>query len=105
MKPKLFLLKPDFKDDLVSPKGYSYFCSDCAVIDGGLNYYPRLRNDLEIYYVDFERPRKEIVKLIGKENQSCPVLIVSDNETEFFNTNTQIIGYLSKKYGIGMIHP
>lgn len=29
-------------------------------------------------YVDFPRPRAEIIALIGEANQSCPVLILGD---------------------------
>lgn len=105
MKPKLFLLKSDFLDNSAGEAGQSYFCSDCTLIEGLLSYYPQLRNKLEVRYVDFEKPRKEIAELIGEKNQSCPVLIYGESEKSFLNTNSEIIEYLSENFGIGKIHP
>ena len=68
----LFLLKEDFPDGA----GLPYFCPDCATITGVLSYFPKLRHALDIRYADFPAPRSEIVALIGKENQNCPVLIL-----------------------------
>jgi hypothetical protein len=70
----LYLLKEDFPDG----PGQPYYCPDCAQITGVLAYFPRLRYHLDIRYVDYPRPRSEIVELIGGENQSCPVLILAD---------------------------
>ena len=69
----LYLLKEDFLDG----QGLPYFCPDCATITGVLCYFPRLRYSLDIRYVDYPRPRNEIVGLIGEENQGCPVLILA----------------------------
>ena len=33
---------------------------------------------LDVRYVDFPRPRMEILSLIGEANQSCPVLVIAD---------------------------
>lgn len=68
----LYLLKHDFPD---GPG--RYYCPECAQITGALTYYPALRHVLDVRYVDFPRPRPEIVELIGEENQSCPVLILA----------------------------
>ncbi len=69
----LYLLKEAFPDG----GGLPYFCPDCAYINGVLSYFPSLRHRLDIRYVDFPRPRQEIVDLIGLEHQGCPVLILS----------------------------
>lgn len=68
----LFMLKEDFPDG----GGLPYFCPDCATVTGVLSYFPKLRHSLDIRYVDFPAPRTEIVNLIGKEHQNCPVLIL-----------------------------
>ena len=68
----LFLLKEDFTDG----PGQPYFCPDCAVITGVLCYFPKLRHTLDIRFADFPVPRPEIVGLIGKDHQDCPVLIL-----------------------------
>lgn len=98
---KLFLLKPDFIDKARN-NNTKYFCPPCAQIEGILSFYPFLREKLEIQYVDFERPRPSIIELIGEENQSCPVLILSDKT--FINDPDKISKYLSEKYGIGYAH-
>jgi hypothetical protein len=68
----LFVLKENFPDG----PGVPYFCPDCAYINGVLGYFPKLRHDLDVRYVDFPRPRKDIVELIGPDHQGCPVLVL-----------------------------
>lgn len=70
----LYLLKANFPDG----PGLPYFCPDCAQITGVLAYFPQLRYHLDVRYLDFPRPRTEIIDLIGQENQGCPVLILAD---------------------------
>jgi len=117
--PKLFLLIPDFKDSKIDNEEKNYFCPHCALISGIIKYYPRLETVLEINYVDFKRPREVIMKLIGENNQSCPVLVIENNQEEnvdtsyfnsygdnlFVNSTDLIIKYLTEKYGIGIPHP
>ena len=98
---KLFLLKPDFQD-IDRSADNNYFCPDCAIIEGLLSYYPRLRNELEVHYVDFVRPRPTIVELIGEANQSCPVLVLEDGR--FINKPDDIVRYLTENYQIGQPH-
>ena len=98
---KLFLLKPDFQDINRSAEN-KYFCPPCTLIEGLLSFYPRLRNELEVHYVDFVRPRPAIIDLIGEANQSCPVLILSDGS--FINEPDEIIRYLTKNYRIAQPH-
>lgn len=98
---KLFLLKPDFQD-LNRADGKAYYCPDCIAIEGLLSYYPRLRNELEVHYLDFERPREVLVGLIGEENQSCPVLVLEDGS--FINEPNEIISHLTEYHRIGYSH-
>jgi len=116
---KLFLLKPDFKDSKTDSEGKLYYCPQCVMIAGIIKYYPQLETLLEVNYVDFQRPRNPIIELIGEENQSCPVLIIENNQEEnidlsyfnsygdklFINSMDSIIKYLSENYGIGIPHP
>lgn len=98
---KLFLLKADFQDVNRNPEA-KYFCPECSPIEGLLSYYPRLRDELEVVYVDFARPRKALVDLLGEENQSCPVLVLEDGS--FINDPNQIISHLTQYHGIGNCH-
>ena len=98
---KLFLIKPDFQD-INRNVEHKYFCPPCALIEGLLSFYPQLRNELEVHYVDFVRPRPAIVDLIGEANQSCPVLVLDDGI--FINEPDDIIRYLTENYHIGHAH-
>lgn len=98
---KLFLLKADFQD-ANRADSKKYFCPECSPIEGLLSYYPRLRNELEVTYVDFARPRKVLVDLVGEANQSCPVLVLEDRT--FINEPNEIIRHLTEKHQIGYSH-
>lgn len=98
---KLFLLKPDFQD-LNRNEESRYICPPCTLIEGILSYYPRLRTELEVSYVDFQRPRPAIVELIGEANQGCPVLILDDGS--FISEPDDIIGHLVENHSIGKPH-
>lgn len=115
---KLFLLKPGFTDRNKDNNNNRYYCPDCAELEGVLAYYQELKEKIEIHRVDFERPRKTIIEIIGEENQSCPVLIMDKNEAEdidtgyftthgnhlFVNSSDLISRYLAEKYKIGNRH-
>jgi len=98
---KLFLIKPDFQD-LKRADGKNYFCPGCVTLEGLLSFYPRLRTELEVSYVDFARPRPAIVELIGEANQGCPVLILEDGS--FIHESDNIIRHLVEKHGVGEPH-
>lgn len=115
---KLFLLKPGFTDGNMDSEGNNYYCPQCAMIEGILKYYPQLEKMVEIHRVNFKRPRRELIDLIGFENQSCPVLIIDKTEDSstytsyftssgdklFVNSNELITKYFTEKYGTGILH-
>ena len=68
-RDQLFLLKPDFRDDSGGP----WYCPSCATLEGVLGFYPRLRELLDVQYLDFPRPRAAVIAAIGAENQGLPV--------------------------------
>ena len=110
----LFLLRHDFLDGDAT----RYYCPECTEINGVLHYYPTLRHHLEIRYVDFQRPRPEIVTLLGEANQSCPVLLLgnpegmpgvatrvsADGRRRFIAGARDIGRYLALAYGTGTPH-
>jgi hypothetical protein len=110
----LFLLKEGFPDGA----GLPYFCPDCAMVTGVLSYFPKLRHSLDIRYVDFPRPRVEVVALIGNEHQNCPVLILDQpppmdaigfltGQSEgrcFISGAKAIASYWSHVYGVSRPH-
>ncbi len=111
MKDRLFLLKPDFADE-----GFKQFCSECAMVEGMLSFYPHIRKSLDIKYIKFTRPRTEIVAERGSENQSSPVIILADpkaadkaknvnpkayNGKVFLNDPYEVCEYLAAVHGVG----
>ena len=73
-KDRLYLLKPDFLAD----GGIRQFCSECAMVEGMLSFYPTLRSQVDVRYVGFAKPRPEIVAELGPAHQSSPCLVVAD---------------------------
>ena len=116
---KLFLLKPKFQDIKVDGTQQDYYCPHCAMVEGVLAYYPDLRKSIEVIYIDFPRPRKLLVELVGEENQGCPNLVISKDintsivmdyfnnygDVLFVNKKELILKYLADKYQIGKPHP
>ena len=115
---KLFLLKPGFIDNEMGEAGRTYYCPSCAAIEGVLAYYPQLREQLEIVYVDFPRPRQAIIDLIGEANQGCPVIVIDAdryitdngsirtfNGNWFINNLEDIKMYLAHTYQVSFPHP
>jgi len=114
MKDQLYLLKPGFMDQGKGP----YFCPGCALVEGMLSFYPILREKLEIHYIDFPRPRPELVALIGADNQGAPKLILGEdvgaapegvtvasaNGRKFIAGDIAICKYLASAYNCGTPH-
>lgn len=70
----LFLLAPGFEDN-----GRREYCPECAEIWGLLSWFPAIKESLEIRYMPIDRPRLEMVDLLGDKNQNCPTLVLSKN--------------------------
>ena len=85
---------------------------------GLLEFYPALKEHLEVRYLDFPRPRPELVELLGEENQSCPVLVLKDALNSppstlalqqakglwFVEGADAIANYLAQVHGTGIPH-
>jgi hypothetical protein len=113
MKDQLYLLKPGFMDKGTGP----FFCPGCALVEGMLSFYPVLREKIEVHYIDFPRPRPELV-ILGEDNQGAPKLILGDNNgvvpagvnvatangRMFIANNIEICKYLASVYGVGTPH-
>ncbi len=111
---RLYLLTPHFMDQGKGP----YFCPGCAQMVGLLEFYPALKERLEVRYLDFPRPRPELLELLGEENQSCPVLVLKNAPTGvpsaiplqqakghwFVEGPDAISRYLAHAHGIGIPH-
>jgi len=76
----LFLLAPGFYDN--SRREY---CPECAEVWGLLSYFPSIKESMNIIYQPIEKPRKDIVFLLGDKNQNCPTLVLSADSPSFEN--------------------
>lgn len=113
-RDRLYLLKPHFMDQGRGP----YFCPGCAQMVGLVGFYPALKEQLEVRYLDFPRPRAELVELLGEENQSCPLLVLKEAPADpppslplqqarghwFVEGADEISRYLAYARGIGIPH-
>jgi Protein of unknown function (DUF3088) len=113
----LFLLKP-FTDPKSDNVEQLYYCPPCTTLTGLLSYYPELKNEMEVVYVDFPRPRKIIIDLVGEENQGCPLLVIDKSDAtdidisyfqtyneKFFVQSVELISkFLTAKFKIGALH-
>jgi uncharacterized protein (DUF2249 family) len=117
MKDILFLLPPEFPDPLAGP-GF-FYCPDCAAVRGLLAYFPKLSEELDVRVVEFEKPRSQIMELLGQQHQGCPVIVIDDNRPTPKGIQVQVsshgkrfvpgaiaIGkYLAAVYSISRPHP
>jgi len=90
------------------------YCSDSAPVEGVLSFFPQLRQLVDIHYLEFPRPRESLVKALGDQNQSLPVLILAPNRKLkdaqlepraangkwFFVDQSSIRHYLSTQYNL-----
>ena len=75
-RDRLFLLRPGFEDPAYP--GQRFYCWHCALIEGVLASFPQLAAKLDVERIAWPRPRREVVALLGEENQSLPLLVLAD---------------------------
>ncbi|MFK0692932.1 DUF3088 family protein [Mesorhizobium sp. IMUNJ 23033] len=51
-------MKPDFEDAAYPQQ--RFLCRHCALVEGVLASFPTLLDRIEVNWVDFPRPRKEV---------------------------------------------
>jgi hypothetical protein len=111
---KLFLLYPSFEDPALP--GRTFYCEDCALIEGVLATFPMLKEKLEIHRIAYPRPRPEVVALLGEANQWLPLLILRNGDTSvhqtgiyqglsFVSDKDAILRVLSERHALPLPHP
>lgn len=114
MRDRLFLLTPGFADPAFP--GKCFYCWHCALLEGVLASFPQLAAAIDVERIAWPRPRREVVDLIGHENQSLPVLVLGDdaeagletgraNGRRFVEGKDAILRALSVRHGIPEAHP
>jgi hypothetical protein len=110
---RLFLLSPGFLDP--QHPGRFFVCPHCNAIEGLLGSFSGLATQIEVHRLPFEKPRTEIVALLGEQHQSLPVLVFDDdkpvpddaevaNGKRFIDQPARILQYLAERYGFPHLH-
>ncbi|MDK1288440.1 DUF3088 family protein [Pseudoalteromonas umbrosa] len=99
MKPQLIVLKMPFEDG----PGKMWICSHCALIEGALSINTHWEDSIEVHRIDFPKPRKILVELLGEGKQWLPVLIQPDKST--ITDPIEIINTLAEQFGGASVHP
>ncbi len=113
-KPTLYLLDPSFEDPAYP--GEKFFCRHGSLVEGVLSHFPKVRDQLEIKRVKFQRPRAAVIEAIGEKNQALPVLVLPEGETwngangtgngrVFAAGAESILATLAERYGLPTVHP
>jgi hypothetical protein len=76
----LYLLKSNFADPIHGDQ--LFFCPQCSPIEGLLAMFPDVRQNLDVRYVDFARPRGDMADFVG-HNQSCPQIVLPKGDDAF----------------------
>ena len=56
-----------------------FYCPDCGIVEGFFAYNPEISTQVDIIHIDFQRPRKTIIDVLGEENQGSPALVIDEN--------------------------
>lgn len=113
-RDRLFLLRPDFEDPAYP--GRRFYCWHCALMEGVLASFPVLAQRLDVERIAWPRPRLPVIALVGKENQSLPLLVLAEGETSQYQTGVfqgkafisdkdKILAALSERHGFPDPHP
>jgi Protein of unknown function (DUF3088) len=113
-RDKLFLLRPDFEDPAYP--GRRFYCWHCALMEGVIASFPHLLWRLDVERIAWPLPRREIIAIVGEENQSVPVLVLAHDApmeivadsyrgTRFIADKDGILTVLCSRHGIPEPHP
>lgn len=109
-RDRLFVYKPGFIDH-----GQPWFCPYSAEVIGFLTYYPEVRHTLVVDELDFAKPRRALVELLGEDMQAAPILVLHDgapdhapdgvriaerNGHRFVEKTIEILRYLAATRGV-----
>jgi hypothetical protein len=109
----LFILRAPFEDPELEG---TWFCTSCATMEGALLANPHWGRSIDVKRSAYPRPRHDVIALLGEENQSLPVLVLSDASTPpddakefegrfFLDEPKPITRYLAAMYGGAGPHP
>jgi len=114
VRDRLFLLKPDFEDPAYP--GERFYCWHCALLEGVLASIPWLESKIDVARIPWPKLRRALVDLVGKDNQSVPLLVLAADapdelatgrfrDQRFVDGKDAILNVLSRRHGIPRPHP
>ena len=80
-----------------------WFCTHCALIEGALKVNPHWEDHIEVHRIEFAKPRKALVELLGEDKQWLPVLILPNGDT--VEKPIAITNFLAQEFGGAAPHP
>lgn len=108
----LFVYRPGSMDH-----GRSHFCPFSAQVIGFLTYFPQVKDTLEVVELEFAKPRKPLVDLLGERHQAAPMLVLAGkavavpgvtigeaNGHEFVEKTLEILKYLAATRSVPAPH-
>ena len=101
MRDTLYILTPGFEDPAYP--GKTFYCWHCALMEGVLASFPELAERLDVRRIVWPKPRREVADLLGEDNQSLPVLVLT--EGGFIDDKDAILDALTERHGFPHPHP
>jgi hypothetical protein len=109
----LLIIKAPFEDPALDG---TWFCASCATMEGALLANPHWGAHIDVRRMPFPRPRRDMIALVGEENQSMPALVLADGSNapndardfegrRFITDPKAITRYLAAAYGGAGPHP
>ena len=109
----LFILRAPFEDPELEG---TWFCTSCATMEGMLLANPQWARAIDVVRSVYPHPRREVIAMIGEENQSLPALVIADaasappdaqmsGATALLTDPKAIARYLAAQYGGAGPHP
>jgi len=112
MKDSLFVLRPGFDD-----KGKTWFCPYSAQVVGFLAYYPQVRETIDVFELDFAKPREPLASMLGTDHQAAPMLVLAGERVDvpdvkikdanghaYVEKTIEILRYLASTRGVPLPH-
>jgi hypothetical protein len=97
----LYLLDREFADPALP--GRSFYCKDCATVEGLLAAFPDRAARLDVVRVAYPRPRAAVIAAIGEANQNLPALAFAEGGC--VNEIEALLAALHTRHGFPERHP
>ncbi len=84
----LFFLPPGFLNHNVEDGkegGRHEYCPECAELWGILSWFPDIQDSLKVEYQPIDKPRPDMVAMLGEAHQNCPTLVLAKHSPVYDN--------------------